>query len=88
MCYRCEEHTLLKKYWCGDCREVLEKNDDFHIGPIDREGGICALCFGAKERFCGCGNPSYDPDASRDDLDDDSDESDEFCYIGILLRRR
>lgn len=53
--------------WCGSCRGIIENNDDYEIGPIDRTEYVCRECFDRELHFCGCGEPSYDPYAEESD---------------------
>jgi len=62
--------------WCSGCRGTIENNDDSAIGPIDREEYVCRPCFVRRPHYCGCGEPSYDPEEPDDNGQEDFDASD------------
>ncbi|CAB9502304.1 expressed unknown protein [Seminavis robusta] len=71
-CDSCKEDL---NTWCEQCRITIENNDDVAIGPIDRTEYVCRECFDRRPHFCGCGNPSYDPNAVAEDDEEDEDNS-------------
>ena len=69
----CKDRDDLKS-WCGRCRTQIEEHGDEDIGPQDREEWICRNCFDSEPHFCGCGEPSYDPNAPESDNESRSSE--------------
>ena len=64
VCSNCTKHLCYahqrRHPWCEGCRFTIENNDDFDIGPIDREEYVCDSCWDCGSQ-CGYGEPSYDP---------------------------
>ena len=76
-CSNCKNADDLKS-WCGRCRFAIEENGDDAIGPQDRDEWICRSCFDSEPHECGCGEPSYDPNASASDSNASESENEEY----------
>ena len=70
VCKRCR----LRHTWCYMCRGTIENNDDFDIGPVDREEGVCGACWALGGTRCGCGRRAYDSDLGSDEQEDSDDD--------------
>ena len=79
MCWQCKSKEGSLTSACGNCKNVIENNSDFDIGPQDRDECYFARLVSmdvasSKPMFCGCDAPSYDPLKEESEEEEDLEE--------------
>lgn len=55
-------HCRLRSTSCKSCQRTIDNEDEYDIGPVNRDEGLCDACWAAGMAeggvFCGCGEPA------------------------------